>query len=650
MSFSLQRAIFINRAPFEKLDLKFEDKGVNVLAAINGKGKTTVISHIVDALYELAKLYYPRSFEGKQNKFYRFSSSVFNLDESKYSLVYLRFKYLSGKEENFIDYIDCRGADLTKAEYEREIRLDSAVSYDEISKNLRQEGFLKRFFKKLKPEIARAIFSSNVLTYFPAYRYEEPFFLNDPYKVNLKFKTDTNFKGYLSNPIEVRTEINFLADWMLDVVLDWLVFRDDRITKKEISYEHKLFNSLNYILATTLKAKFPDKKVRFGIGQRHTGYKRLAIMEDLPNNKILTLCPTIFALSSGELAVLSIFGEILRQADNIRLQDFHQIVGMVLIDEVDLHLHIKLQHDVLPLLMNIFPNIQFIVSSHSPFFNMGLAKFLPQKSLILDLDNCGLPSAPSSNSIYDEAYELMLEERNLMVEKLNSLQKTMSSISKPLVITEGKTDIRLILKAKEKLCMEHLDFETVPTENQPNGDATLQSFLKAISKVGTHYPVIGIFDHDNKDIISEVGSTGIKSYGNNVYAFCIPVPEFRKSKKQNNISIEYLFSDEEILHPVDDSGKRLFFGTEFSMDDPRHLSNPSWVLAMQKGRGEERVLENNGKQAVRDENKRNFLAKKVEFVQAIETEYIKISSDSWENFRPILENIEKISKGVKDLK
>lgn len=55
MSFTLEKAIFINRAPFEHLELYFRDKGVNVLSAINGKGKTTILSHIADAFYELAK-------------------------------------------------------------------------------------------------------------------------------------------------------------------------------------------------------------------------------------------------------------------------------------------------------------------------------------------------------------------------------------------------------------------------------------------------------------------------------------------------------------------------------------------------------------------------------------------------------------------
>ena len=40
--------------------------------------------------------------------------------------------------------------------------------------------------------------------------------------------------------------------------------------------------------------------------------------------------------------------------------------GIVLIDEVELHLHPSWQQSVLPTLMEIFPNVQFIVTTHSP--------------------------------------------------------------------------------------------------------------------------------------------------------------------------------------------------------------------------------------------------------------------------------------------
>lgn len=40
--------------------------------------------------------------------------------------------------------------------------------------------------------------------------------------------------------------------------------------------------------------------------------------------------------------------------------------GIVLIDEIDLHLHPKWQEKIFPALQNTFPNIQFIVSTHAP--------------------------------------------------------------------------------------------------------------------------------------------------------------------------------------------------------------------------------------------------------------------------------------------
>lgn len=40
--------------------------------------------------------------------------------------------------------------------------------------------------------------------------------------------------------------------------------------------------------------------------------------------------------------------------------------AIVLIDEIELHLHPKLQRKIMPKLSEIFPNVQFIVTTHSP--------------------------------------------------------------------------------------------------------------------------------------------------------------------------------------------------------------------------------------------------------------------------------------------
>ena len=46
--------------------------------------------------------------------------------------------------------------------------------------------------------------------------------------------------------------------------------------------------------------------------------------------------------------------------------DFY-IPGIVLIDEIEAHLHLEMQRTILGMLTAMFPNIQFIVSTHSPF-------------------------------------------------------------------------------------------------------------------------------------------------------------------------------------------------------------------------------------------------------------------------------------------
>lgn len=73
-------------------------------------------------------------------------------------------------------------------------------------------------------------------------------------------------------------------------------------------------------------------------------------------------------LSSGYAAVLDIVVDLIirmeKQTDKVF--DF-SIPGIVLIDEIETHLHLELQKKILGLLTTIFPNIQFIVSTHSPF-------------------------------------------------------------------------------------------------------------------------------------------------------------------------------------------------------------------------------------------------------------------------------------------
>ena len=124
MALYIKKAIFVNRAPFEHLFLDFKENGICVLTAVNGKGKTTILSYIVDAFYELAKLHYSNEFEGKENKYYRVSSSLYNIDPSKPSFVYLRFDI----DGEMVDYIDVRNK-CSNVDYDNAISLNNKIPF-----------------------------------------------------------------------------------------------------------------------------------------------------------------------------------------------------------------------------------------------------------------------------------------------------------------------------------------------------------------------------------------------------------------------------------------------------------------------------------------------------------------------------------------
>ena len=89
-------------------------------------------------------------------------------------------------------------------------------------------------------------------------------------------------------------------------------------------------------------------------------------------------------LSDGQLNLVAMFGDIAMRA--VQLNDFlgeralQETPGVVLIDELDLHLHPRWQRNVVHDLRRTFPKIQFIVASHSPQI---LGELAPEEIILL---------------------------------------------------------------------------------------------------------------------------------------------------------------------------------------------------------------------------------------------------------------------------
>lgn len=74
------------------------------------------------------------------------------------------------------------------------------------------------------------------------------------------------------------------------------------------------------------------------------------------------------SISQGQKVMLSLVADLVRRILmlNPHFTDLSQAYGVVLIDEIELHLHPDWQQKILNSLQQIFPKIQFIVTTHSP--------------------------------------------------------------------------------------------------------------------------------------------------------------------------------------------------------------------------------------------------------------------------------------------
>lgn len=78
---------------------------------------------------------------------------------------------------------------------------------------------------------------------------------------------------------------------------------------------------------------------------------------------------SLYQLSDGERGVLSMILDIARRLSQANPSLEHPLrdgKGVILIDELDLHLHPKWQRTIVENLTRIFPNLQFICATHSP--------------------------------------------------------------------------------------------------------------------------------------------------------------------------------------------------------------------------------------------------------------------------------------------
>ena len=152
--------------------------------------------------------------------------------------------------------------------------------------------------------------------------------------------------------------------------------------------------------------------------------------------------------------MLNMFLSILRdfELSGSSFSSTEDIRGTVVVDEIDIHLQVSHQYSILPNLLKMFPNVQFIVTTHSPLFILGMRNVFGDEGFALYRLPRGEEIDPEDFSEFESAYDSFTETKKF----IGDTQIAIENALKPLIYLEGVTDQKYVERASELLGRQHV--------------------------------------------------------------------------------------------------------------------------------------------------------------------------------------------------
>ena len=463
----LKQLVIEHNGPIRSLSLllKFSEAGLPeplILVGGNGGGKTSFLSTVADALFETAAVHFDNVLQtiGSKRHWFRIvgGGSVSMGAVGNFSL--LRFDD-AGTTRFFREKAGIIDPDEAKKRVPKEFA-------DQV--NWSAEGSLKDF--GIDDVNSRRVFKNGAYIYFPSSRSEVPHWLNRDAIPQVAFDTNPSMSKRLDKPIYVEQALEQFKQWLIGVLADarsefsvqpveggsflWQLQGDPYAA---IASASQVLEPCNRVLRDILS----DQNASFAWLGRNSSEK-----VGVRSGAKLIL-HSLNALSSGQAILLGMFGTLLRYGDIAQAQatlDLDKIEGVCLIDEVDAHIHIDLQYKVLPKLLRLFPRVQFILSSHSPLFVIGMEKEFGSDGMqIIEMPN-GTPVSAESYADFQKALDA-LTATNAFTQKLVA---EAGRTKKPIVYVEGETDAPYLKHAAVLLnkpnLLDRCDIEWIGAKDQ----------------------------------------------------------------------------------------------------------------------------------------------------------------------------------------
>lgn len=513
----LSKILLENQGPIKKFEINLNNPGQPlILVGSNGTGKTILLSYIADALYEFGKQAYTDLLgkDGDNNKFFRYSGAINRKHNENYSIAYLKFN-----DSNEYEYFETTGNFNLNAFKEQYPNLDIKLNLSDTNENIKTTTDNMDDFRK--------IFRSNAIGYFMPNRFEKPHWLNTSAKdISHIFNLNLNLFNELEKPIILEETLEINKQWILGVYLDSLVDIERvnntfSFSKNQNINNKQAFKQTRDNVQKVIQEIVGNPNAILAVNDRYDRNSRICIKDKFSNEIII---PSLDHFSTGQAVLFNLFCSIIRYADIGDVNNsisLDRIKGIAIIDEIDLHLHTDLQYKVLPKLMKLFPNVQFIISTHSPLFVLGMEREYSgntNKPIIIEMPK-DTPITAERFSEFINAYDCLTKtkrfEDSIVAEIEKQTKNLQNSTKKAVLYVEGKTDITHIENAWNNLYNNtEIPFDIFTL----NGADNIKQFLISYSKEQINKKVIGIVDYDEKgmDVIKGLNKN-FDNISNNLY-------------------------------------------------------------------------------------------------------------------------------------
>ena len=324
---------------FEQLDVQLNDR-LAVFLGVNGAGKTAVLEAI-NRLY--AKDYVARFF------------NYTDTDSRQIQIESRKNMRIGAKKASMSMKVELSSTD--KFDWRLEFEFPTSTSFGYHPKNDDIHNWVSKYIKKSEESPLMN------LPLFAFYKSEKAVDINDENYLEpeaIKLKQLWAFKNVFRN--EKDSFNNFLT-WFDDKAN----YENSIRLEKDYAYRDLKFQIVRQSIATFLDTLTDSSFKNLRVNKKDPDY----VFDSSKNVLTITkdnLDIDVNQLSAGEKSVILLIADLSKRLAiaNPSLGNPLEGEGIVLIDEIDLHLHPQWQRNILPALLTTFPKCQFIVTTHSP--------------------------------------------------------------------------------------------------------------------------------------------------------------------------------------------------------------------------------------------------------------------------------------------